>query len=103
MKIINLPFGLSILLLAQTLECNAGDDYARELWEKNKQRIVAAGVISSVELEKLESEGDDIVSGFEAAEEEGDSTQADAYRVAFAKLVDQLTDLASSAETDRVG
>lgn len=95
MKIINLSFGLSILFLAQTLGCDAGDDYARELWEKDKQRMVATGVTSLTELEKLEDEGDDIVSGFEAAEEQGDSTQADAYRIAFAELVDKLTALAT--------
>jgi hypothetical protein len=93
MKIIYLPFCICILFLAQTLGCDASDDYARELWEKDKQRMVATGVISSAELEKLESEGDDIVSGFEAAEEQGNSTQADAYRIAFAELVDKLTAL----------
>lgn len=97
MKIICLSFCICTLFLAQTFGCDLGDDYARELWNKDKEKMVTAGVISSTELSALENEGDKIVSAFIAAEDQGNSTQADASRVAFAQYVEHL--LALSAQS----
>ena len=97
MKIIYLSFGICALFLAQTFGCDSADDYARELWNKDKEKMVATGVISSTELSALENEGANIVSAFVAAEGQGNSKQADAYRVAFAEHVERL--LALSAKS----
>lgn len=95
MKIIYLSFSLCILFLAQTLGCDGSDQYAHELWEKDKERMVVTGVTSWTELEELKIENDKIVSNFVNAEAQGDPTQADSYRVAFAELVERLVALST--------
>lgn len=98
MKIIYLFFYTCILFSAQALGCDAGDHYAHELWEKDKERVVTTGVSSPAELSFLEGEGAKIVSNFIAAQEQEDPEQADLYRAAFAKLVDHFVALSAKAD-----
>ena len=97
MKIIYLSFCIYALFLAQTFGCDSGDDYAHELWNNDKKKMVATGVSSLDEINDLENKGANMVSAFVDAQNQGNSTQAEAYRVAFSEYVERL--LALSAKS----
>jgi hypothetical protein len=97
MRIANLSFWFCLLLIGQTGGADSGDEYAHQLCERDKQRMVNTNVLSPTQRLALDSEEDQIRKQIAKVLMCENPIDIEQCQIAFHDFVNRYTALAEQA------